>query len=196
MRGLARFLEKQGYRVLNLGYPSTRYSLEELSDIIHDTVQPFAESLPGVLHFVGYSMGGLVVRVYLQRHRPENLGRVVMIGTPNHGSEMADFVKNWRIYRWLYGPAGQQLTTDQSGVLAHLGQVNYDLGVVAGNWSLDLLGAYIIGKPNDGKVSVESTRLSGMRDHVIVSTSHAFMVSNRTVWQQILQFLRMGRFLH
>src|ERR1700758_1518490 len=93
MAKLTRFLEENGYKTLNLGYPSTRKSIEEIVEHIHPAVQEFSSGIRGKLHFVGYSMGGLVIRRYLYCFRPKNLGRVVMLGAPNHGSEAADFIK-------------------------------------------------------------------------------------------------------
>lgn len=194
MRKLANFLEKNGFDVLNLGYPSTKHPIESIANIIHPRIAAFAESIPGKVHFVGYSMGGLVIRAYLHRYKPQNLGRVVMIGTPNQGSEVADFLKNRKLYCTLYGPAGQQLITDQSGFAHHFGETDYEVGVIAGNRPVDLISSRIIGKANDGKVSIDSTKLTGMKDHVIVPSSHTFFPSNRQMIQQTVAFLKHGKF--
>lgn len=195
MSGLARHLSRQGFEVENLGYPSTRHTLQELAEIIRPRVEKFASSVQGTLHFVGYSMGGLLIRAYLEKYRPERLGRVVMIATPNKGSEVADFLQHTRIYRWLYGKAGQQLVTDQRNFLDQLGKVSYPLGVIAGNKPNDPISSRIIGLPNDGKVSVSSTMIEGMSDHILVPTSHTFIPSNRKVWDYTESFLKNGRFL-
>lgn len=194
MRKLADFLEKAGLEVLNLGYPSTKYSIEAIADIIHPRITAFAESIPGKMHFVGYSMGGLVIRAYLHRYKPQNLGRVVMIGTPNQGSEVADFLQKKKLYRILYGPASQQLITDQSAFAHHFGAVDYEVGVIAGNRPVDLISSHIIGKANDGKVSIDSTKLSGMKDHVVVPSSHTFFPSSQQAWWQTLAFIKDGQF--
>ncbi len=194
MRKLANFLEKNDFEVLNLGYPSTKHSIETIADIINPRVAAFAESISGKVHFVGYSMGGLVIRAYLHRYKPLNLGRIVMIGTPNNGSEVADFLRNRKLYRMLYGPAGQQLITDQSGFAHHFGAVDYEVGVIAGNRPVDLISSRIIGKSNDGKVSIDSTKLTGMKDHVIVQSSHTFFPSNQQMMHQVTAFLKYGRF--
>lgn len=191
MRALARYLEGQGFTVLNLDYPSTRMTLEALVEHIHPQIRVFAGD--GAVHFVGHSMGGLLTRAYIARYRPA-LGRVVMLGTPNHGSEVADFLKNWRLYRWQFGPAGQQLVTDDT-VRAHLfGPVDFPLGIIAGNYAMDKLSAAIIGQPNDGKVSVESTKLEGMAAHVVVPVSHLMLPYNGRVMALSAQFLRTGLF--
>lgn len=194
MEGLARYLHRNGFRVHNLGYPSTKYPIEGLADLLRPKVATIEGETPGSVHFVGFSMGGLVIRSYLSRYRPRNLGRVVMIGTPNNGSEVADFVKEMRWYRWLYGAAGQQLVTERSALAAHFGPIDYPLGVIAGNRSIDPVSSWIIGKPNDGKVSIESTKIDGMTDHIVIPSSHTFFPSNRLTWSRTLTFLREGHF--
>jgi triacylglycerol esterase/lipase EstA (alpha/beta hydrolase family) len=193
MASFARFLERSGFAVLNLGYPSTKYSIEALADNIHPQISAFAARVTK-LHFVGYSMGGLLIRAYLNKHRPEKLGRVVMIGTPNQGSEVADFLQNWRLYQKLYGPAGQQLITKQDSFSHYFGQVDYELGVIAGDRPIDIISSRIIRKPNDGTVSIDSTKITGMKDHVVVSSSHTFFPTHKQAWHQTLCFLQRGQF--
>jgi triacylglycerol esterase/lipase EstA (alpha/beta hydrolase family) len=117
MEKLASFLSGHGYRVVNVGYPSTRFSISDLVDIIRPEIDDAVKKAgDGRVHFVGYSMGGLVIRAFLKSYRPAKLGRVVMVGTPNNGSQIADFLKSWPLYRKVYGPAGQQLITDQTAM--------------------------------------------------------------------------------
>ena len=192
MQPLARFLEKHGYKVHNSGYPSTRHSLEDIPSIIAPDIHAFAKGCEGKIHFIGYSMGGLLIRSYLKQYPMERLGRIVMAGTPNGGSEVADFVKNWWVYKKFYGPAGQQLITNHANLQHLFGELNYEVGIIAGNRSIDPLGSYIIGGENDGKVSVESTRLEGMKAHVVIPVSHTFMPTNRKMWELALEFIQQG----
>lgn len=188
LRPLERFLTQAGYKVLNLGYPSTRQTLEQLPASIH----PAIAALDGTVHFVGHSMGGLLARHYLAAHPPQNPGRVVMLGTPNQGSEVADYFKDWRLYRRLYGPAGQQLGT-RTPCTATLPK-GVACGIIASDFGIDPISARIIGRPNDGKVSVESTRLDGMTDHITLRAAHSFMPRNAAVKRQVLAFLQSGKF--
>ena len=112
-RKMQASVEAAGFATLNVGYASRRKALEALAEDIHPAVERFAEGLDGCVHFVCHSMGGLLARVYVARHRPERLGRVVMLGTPNGGSEIADRLKHIGAYRALFGPAGQQLGTQR-----------------------------------------------------------------------------------
>lgn len=195
MEALEVFLTSKGYTVYNLDYPSTDHPLEKLTSMValelRETIDP---SRP--VHFVGYSMGGIVTRAILNKFRPDNLGRVVQLASPNKGSEVADFLKeNW-LYEQVYGPAGQQLVTTGAGIEDLLGKVDYELGVVAGTFTIDPVSSAIIPGEDDGKVSVESTRVNGMKDHVTVNASHTFFPQNEEVWKQTLHFLRTGVFLH
>lgn len=194
MAGLARFLAQQGFSVLNLGYPSTKYSIEKLVDVIRPEIEALTRSSDAKIHLVGFSMGGLLIRAYLCKYRPSRLGRVVMLGTPNGGSEVADLLKDLKLYRWLYGASGQQLITAQGAFMHLFGSVDYELGIIAGNRSIDPLSSRVIGKPNDGKVSIDSTKIEGMKDHIVVPSSHTFLPSNKIAWRQTLAFLQSGQF--
>ena len=139
-------------------------------------------------------MGGLVVRAVLNKQRPENLGRVVQLASPNKGSEVADLVQNNWLYQMIFGPAGQQLTTDQTGLGDVLGKVDYELGVIAGNSTIDPASSYVIPGDDDGKVSIKSTRVEGMKAHLIVPASHTFFPAYEIVHKQTAYFLKHGNF--
>ncbi|WP_426527076.1 esterase/lipase family protein [Bradyrhizobium sp. McL0615] len=188
-------LERAGFTTLNLDYLSRSKALEALAEDIHPAIQRFADGIDGAVHFVGHSMGGLLARVYIARHRPKRLGRVVMLGTPNGGSEIADRLKNFGAFRAFFGPAGQQLGTQRSAVDdAMLPPIDYSVGVIAGNRSIDPVAGTMLPKPHDGRVSVANTRLDGMADHIIVETSHPWLVRNGLAIEQTITFVRDGSF--
>jgi pimeloyl-ACP methyl ester carboxylesterase len=190
-------IEAAGFATLNLGYDSRHKPLQSLAEDIHPAIQRFVQDIEGSLHFVGHSMGGLLVRVYLARYRPPCLGRVVMLGTPNGGSEIADRLKNFTVYRAYFGPAGQQLMTERDPATeAILAPADYPVGIIAGNRSIDPLSSALLPRPNDGRVSVENTKLDGMADHVVVPASHPWLVRNGMAIDQTIAFLRHGRFSH
>lgn len=198
MRRLERRLEAEGYTVHNIGYPSTKLGLSALVEHVHAALsQPaVADAIAAApaIHFIGYSLGGLVTRAYLTRHRPDRLGRVVLLATPNHGSEVADALRRLPPYRWIAGPVGQELGTDQAAVAELFGPVDYPCGVLAGDVSLDPIGNFVLPRPHDGKVSVESTRLAGMADHRVVHAGHTFFPVDDRVIEDTVRFLREGRF--
>jgi pimeloyl-ACP methyl ester carboxylesterase len=197
MRKFEAHLQSQGFLTKNVDYPSTRYSIEQLAEIVGLEVEDAAESnQDGRIHLIGHSMGGLVIRAMLKSYRPTNLGRVVMVGTPNNGSQVADFLKTVPLYKMAYGPAGQQLVTDQTAFAGIFGPVDFELGIIAGNRTVDPVSSLLLGyrRPNDGKVTVESTRLAGAADHITIAATHTFIPSNRLMWRQAVSFLQEGRF--
>lgn len=198
MEPLAQFLKAKGYDVHNIGYASTDDSPETLTQAIYSQVKSWTDNPQTKVNIVCYSMGCLLTRVLIHQHRPTNLGRVVMLAPPNQGSEVADFLKkymNWW-YKPLYGPAGQQLGTNQEGIRAILGNgpVDYDVGVIAGNASIDPFSSAIIPGDNDGKVAVSRTHLLGEKDHIIMDATHTFIMKNKKVMSQVEYFLGHGVF--
>jgi pimeloyl-ACP methyl ester carboxylesterase len=188
-------VEAAGYATLNVGYASRSKALEALAEDIHPAVERFAESLEGSVHFVCHSMGGLLARVYVARHRPKRLGRVVMLGTPNGGSEIADRLKHIGAYRAWFGPAGQQLVTRRDAAIsAMFPPVDYPVGIIAGNRSVYPITSAFLPRPHDGRVSVENTKLDGMADHIVIETSHPWLVRNGPAIAQTIAFLQDGRF--
>lgn len=195
LKKLDRALQRRGFATLNLDYSSRKKPLEALAEEIHAPIAAFAEQCGGAIHFVAHSMGGLLTRVYLSRRRPARLGRVVMLGTPNGGSEVADLLKDLSIYRAVFGPAGLQLSTTQDPVLADLPLPDYAIGVIAGCRTIaPIASALVLPRPNDGRVSVASTKLAGIADHTIVKASHTRLPRHNVAIGQTIAFLHDGRF--
>lgn len=194
MRKLQRHLQAEGYAVLNIDYPSVKHQIHELAATISTQIQRACIESSKV-HLVGFSMGGLIIRALLHDYAIKPLGRVVMIGTPNHGSEVADALHKFWLYETMYGPAGQQLITDQKVVNWWHDKMDYELGIIAGDLSLFGGGWWMIQSNNDGLVSVESTKIEGMRDHVTVPCLHALLPTHNDVIGYTSAFLRHGRFV-
>ncbi|EJN10522.1 hypothetical protein PMI42_06178 [Bradyrhizobium sp. YR681] len=192
MARLERELKASGFATLNIDYASRSKSIAALADDIHPAVTGFAQrDVP--LYFVAHSMGGLVARAYIARYRPARLAGIVMLGTPNGGSEVADLLSGSRLYRAFYGPAGLELTT--ATWPDALPALDYPVGVIAGNRFIDpVAGLFVLPKPNDGRVSVQSTMLAGMTGHVVVQASHTGLPRHAIAIEQTITFLREGRF--
>lgn len=189
-------LARQGYEVINLSYPSRRSCIEELAeDYLHTAIADKISDPACKIHFVTHSLGGIILRQYLKTHPIQNPGRAVMLAPPNHGSEIADRLKNGRLGRWMLGPAGCQLVTTPGGLPNRLGAVGFDLGVVAGNRSFNPVFSRLLNGADDGKVSVESTRVDGMKDFLVVPNSHTWMPWRSGTISQVRNFLQFGHFI-
>jgi triacylglycerol lipase len=197
MTALDRALRKRGYRTVNWKYPSRKHPVEELSDMLAERV---AREAPARADFVTHSMGGIVVRAYLDRHRPKNLGRIVMIGPPSQGAWLAGRIGHWKLFRSLYGPAGQQLRPGDNGVCASLGVPPCEFGIIAGGFRSGGRASRVGMNPilpgnNDGTVSVHETHLDGAADFLLLPYAHGFIqLMPRTV-RNTIAFLETGRFL-
>ena len=194
-RKMQAALEAAGYATLNLDYASRRKALEGLAEDIHPSIQRFANGVDGPVHFVCHSMGGLLARAYIASYRPERLGRVVMLGTPNSGSEIADRLRHFGPYRAFFGPAGQQLGTLRDAALnALFPPVDYPVGIIAGNRSIYPFASRFLPKPHDGRVSVANTKVQGMADHIVIPSSHPWLIRNNVAIAQTIAFLQDGKF--
>ena len=195
MERLQEELVEAGFTVRNIGYESTEQTISELAD---DAVPRAVDACGSAeqIHFVTHSMGGILLRHYLAEHDIERLGRVVMLGPPNQGSEVVDFYLDYPAFEWFAGPAGLELGTGAASVPRALGPVEFDVGVIAGTQSINLiLSGLFLPDADDGKVSVEATRVEGMNDHLEMPVTHVFMMRAPEVIEQVVFYLENGRFL-
>ncbi len=193
MDKMGEALADEGYNVVNIDYPSRDFPVEELAALVHEQIVSKTRGV-GRIHFVTHSMGGIILR-YIQQNFPiENIGRVVMLSPPNNGSEVTDTLGRLALFEWVTGPAGLQLGTDENGLAAKLDPVDFELGVITGDRSINWIMSGMIPGADDGKVSIESAQVEGMSDYKIHHVSHAFIMKRNAVIEDVLLYLDTGEF--
>ena len=192
---IARTLQAEGYQTANIHYPSRSDTIEKLaSPAVESGLSECGENEAERIHVVTHSMGGILLRYYLENYNIDNLHRVVMLAPPNQGSKVVDFFRTVPGYILLNGPAGLQLGTDINSVPLQLGSVDFDLGVIAGNRTINLILSRFLDNPDDGKVTVASTKVDGMCAFIEMPVTHAMMMRNNRVIGEIVNFLQTGEF--
>ncbi len=187
-------LNVSGYKVVNLSYPSRKEKIENLVAILHKELQACCLEKNTRLHFVTHSLGGILVRAYLSNNRPENLGRVVMLSPPNKGSDVVDYFEEYSLFKYFFGPAAAELGTGQESFPNRLGPADFEVGIITGNRTIDPISSWIIDGDDDGKVSIEQAKLEGMADFMVVQVSHAYIMENPDVVNEVIHFLQNGKF--
>ena len=198
MTKLATFLEQHDYKVVNKDYPSSKKSIAEIADEeIPSMVNACLENHPDSIYFVTHSMGGVILRQYLQTHQMPKLTRVVMLGPPNHGSPLADLFHDNILFKMITGPAGQELTTESTSMVNRMDRyLPYQVGIIAGDFSFFPFAKLFFHEANDGKVAVSSTQLMRMNDFIVLPVSHTFIMTNSLVEEQVINFFDYAQFIH
>jgi len=197
MSKLEKYLTQNNYTVINTGYPSTSEPVEKIADkylasMIDQCIKNKAEKI----HIVTHSLGGIITRQYLQDHSLPAGSRIVMISPPNKGSELADMFRDWFVYKWLNGPAGQVLGTEAESLPNSLKPVKEEIGVITGDCTWNPLYSWLIPGEDDGKVSVKRAKLLEMTDFLVVPSSHSFIMQYSETLKQVVFFLQNGAFDH
>lgn len=187
------------FRVVNQGYRSYSADIETLAHEVLPKAIAACDLKPyESVSFVTHSLGGIILRAYLAENELAALDSVVMLAPPNHGSEVVDWVGQFRWLIPILGPAGRQLGTEDDDLPTRLPDAEFKLGVIAGNisesrerwffWTERLPGE------DDGKVSTQSAKLGNMSDYTQVEASHSGLLIEKAAIEQVLSFLRYGRF--
>ncbi len=196
MSDLQAELIKAGFLVAKIDYPSRKKPVEELSGpAINQGLKQCEEQGAKKIHVVTHSMGGILFRHYVQTHGAENFSRTVMLAPPNKGSEAVDALRDVPGFQFLNGPAGLQMGTDSNSLPLKLGRAMSDIAIIAGTFSINLVLSTYLPDPDDGKVSVESSKLEGMCAHLQVHVSHPFIMENEEVMPEIISYLQTGKFI-
>jgi pimeloyl-ACP methyl ester carboxylesterase len=196
MSELETKLAPAGYYVSNIKYPSRSYPIDVLAlDAIGRGLAQCRSEGPGEIHFITHSLGGILLRYYLSENTISELGRVVMLGPPNQGSEIVDGLLPLPGFGFIGGPAGVALGTGPGSIIDRLGPVEFDLGIIAGSTNINPLEFLFIAGPSDSIVSIESTKVRGMNAHMVLPVTHTFMMRNNEVIEQAIHYLKTGSFI-
>jgi len=194
MRSMEGYLRSKGYHTVNCGYPSTSQTIEHLARHVIPLFIKKCNHQTEKIHFVTHSLGGIILRYYLQTNCLPRGSRIVMLSPPNKGSEIADKFRKTKWYKWLTGPAGQQLTTNSDSLPNNLKSIPYDVGIIAGRRTFEPWFSRLIPGEDDGKVSVKRAHISEMKDFLIVDHTHTFIMKSKNVKHQVDNFIKHGYF--
>ncbi len=189
---LAQRLRWAGYDVATMSYDSRSASLSEhVGDL--DAAVALCCREAHQIHFVGHSLGGIVIRRYLAEMPPATLGRVVLMAPPNRGSELAEWLLDFPLGARALGPAGRALGPDSMDLPEKLAPPAYPMGIIAGNRSVNPIGSAMIPGPDDGIVAVDRARIADVPT-VVLPRSHTFIMNSRHAADATIHFLRTGTF--
>ncbi|MCK4840441.1 MAG: alpha/beta hydrolase [Methylococcales bacterium] len=195
MNKAAKLLTAYGYDIINLNYPSRK---EKISSLVSQYLQPAIKECETKgykrIHFLTHSMGGILLRYYLSKYNIQNLGKTVMLAPPNQGSEIVDKLGHLYFFSLVNGPAGLQMGTGKNSIPIQLGDLNFETGIIAGYRTINPLLSLLIPRKNDGKVAVERTKISGMKDFLLLPYTHTFIMQRTHVIYQALYFIQTGGF--
>jgi len=186
-----RLRREHGYEVRTFSYPVMSGTA---ADICRDLAAFAANAAGGGrVHFVGHSLGGVLVYRMLAEHGAGRFdGNAVLLGAPLNGSKAARGAAQFAALRPLLGP-------HVMSELAEPPPRRWDgpnaVGVIAGTWRMGT-GQFFahFDEDNDGTVGVSETRIPGLTDHLVVPHSHFGMLYANDVATRVAYFLRNGRF--
>ena len=191
MSVLNDFFIARGFRVFAPRLPTTFGSLEECTVEFERQFGKFQGDYSRI-HFVGHSMGGLILRQFLSRNRVNTIGRCVLIGTPNKGTNLASMIS----WCWPVRKIVKPLDAFQPGgvdIPPPLNSPPPDMGAIAGNGDGLLFGKFIHGE-NDGRVPVDSVSFEGMKELILLGYHHNEIHRKHDVVELVYRFLREGTF--
>jgi pimeloyl-ACP methyl ester carboxylesterase len=177
---IKKALEAEGYEVLNFGYSSYCCSIAEIGEKLRAELARTIGPQHTQVHFVGHSLGNIVIRYVLTRDTlPPRVGRVVMLAPPNQGAHAANTFAPFA--GWLLRPVSE-LRADTAATVRKLPRVrDVQIGVIAAR--------------DDRTVKLPETHLAEETAHVVVGGGHSFIMRREDVKRQLVAFLRSGRFV-
>ena len=210
---------KDNYRIINIQYPTTKETAEEISDLyIEPNIENIKEQIFSEnfhkkignqyyeitensnkinknfnqnikINFVAHSMGTGILRYYLKENPLENLGKVVFISPPSHGSHLADVPFVDKLPSML-GKVVPQFSTKKDSFVNQLGEPDYDYMILIGNKTNNPLYSMIIRGKDDGMVPLKTAKMKSDNFKIIENTTHTSILKDRRTMKEISEFLK------
>ena len=196
-------LEKEGYSGINIQYPTTEDTVEEITEkyiapniesivktVEEENILRRKQGLPEIkINFIVHSMGTGVLRYYLKTHKLNNLGKVVFISPPSHGSQLSDNPIS-DIIKDTLGEAVKQFKTSSDSFVNSLGEPDYQCYVMIGNKSGNFLYSILIPGIDDGMVPFKTSRLNNCNYKVIENATHTSILEDKRTLNEIADYLK------
>ena len=183
---LGKRFRSVGYQTLNFPYNQAIDSLDEISDQLIEFIRKKGKT--SNYHLIGHSLGNVIIRDAFRKEYPDGLSKIVMLAPPNQPAHLAKLLKKNPIYRMFTGDSGQKLSEEE--FYRNLPVPTVPFGVIAGDKGQRLT----FNEPNDAVVTVESTKLYGMADWIILDHGHTFIMDSKDTFEQCQHFLEQGSF--
>ena len=210
---------KDNYRIINIQYPTTKETAEEISDLyiepnienikeqifsenfhkkIENQYYEIAENSNKInknfnqnvkINFVAHSMGTGILRYYLKENPLENLGKVVFISPPSHGSHLADVPFVDKLPSML-GKVVPQFSTKKDSFVNQLGEPDYDYMILIGNKTNNPLYSMIIRGKDDGMVPLKTAKMKSDNFKIIENTTHTSILKDKRIMKEISEFFK------
>ena len=183
---LGKRFRSAGYQTLNFPYNQTIRSLDEISGQLVEFIGQKVKTSD--YHLIGHSLGNVIIRNAFRKDYPAGLGKIVMLAPPNQPAHLAKRLKKNLIYRLFTGDSGQKLSEEKFYRDLPIPRVPF--GVIAGDKGQSLT----FSEPNDGVVTVGSTKLEGMADWILLHHGHTFIMNCKDTFEHCVRFVESGRF--
>ena len=196
---------KDNYRIINIQYPTTKETDEEISDLyIEPNIENIKEQIFSEnfhkkinknfnqnvkINFVAHSMGTGILRYYLKENPLENLGKVVFISPPSHGSHLADVPFVDKLPSML-GKVVPQFSTKKDSFVNQLGEPDYDYMILIGNKTNNPLYSMIIRGKDDGMVPLKTAKMKSDNFKIIENTTHTSILKDKRTMKEISEFFK------
>ena len=183
---LSQRFRRAGYQTVNFPYNQAGRSLDQLSDGLIEFIEE--QVTTPRYHLIAHSLGNIIIRDAFRKEFPTGLGRIVMLAPPNHPAHLAKRLKKNLLYRLITGDSGQKLSEEEFYAALPIPAVEF--GVIAGNKGQKIT----FSEPNDGLVAVETTKLEGMSDFIVLNHAHTFIMNGKDTFDHCREFIEKGSF--